>query len=596
MYTDTETLTAIHVLLRFLEVEGVDTIFGIPGGPITPLYEALYERGKIRHILAKHEQGAAYMADGYARVRGGLGVCCTTTGPGATNALTGIACAYADSIPVLLITAQVATKAFGKGAIQESTSYGVNLVDVFKPVTRLSTMLPTSEQMPHIMKRALRAALSGRCGPVHLSLPADLVTGMISYVPQPWQHYRPHSATVDREAVEEAARLLVEAERPCVLAGHGVNLSGAWQDLLDLANRLRIPVATTPKGKGVFPEDHPLSLGVFGFAGHPRADAYLLTGKVDVLLAIGTSLGEFQTHAWHPRLQPTEALIHVDLDPHEIGKNYPADVGIVGDARATLRELYGRVDAVFRGNVQHDPLEGLRTEVARHARAELLHSDASPLKPQRVIHEMQQLLPDDALLFVDTGNCITWAGHYYEVRKPATYFQGMGFAAMGHGFVASIGGKLAAPDKTVVALGGDGAFAMIATELHTAVDNDIPVIWIVLNNGGHGMVYHGDRILLNRRFDSSGFRAPLDIHGISRSLGANAFRVETADAFRAALKEALASQKPCVIDTLIDPEEVAHSLGDRVRTLKDFFSGTLGDGPRSLRAPWPRSTPSVRRP
>jgi acetolactate synthase-1/2/3 large subunit len=589
MVNDVEVIPAIHVLLRYLEGEGVDTIFGIPGGPISALYAAIYDRNKIRHILAKHEQGAAFMADGYARVRGGLGVCCTTTGPGATNALTAMACSYVDSIPVMLITAQVATKAFGKGALQESTPFGVDLVQIFKPVTRLSTMLPTSERMPDLMKRVLRAALSARPGPVHLNLPADLVSQPIPYIHYPWQHYRPHSETIDREAVEEAARLLVEAETPCILAGHGVTLSGGWEELMKLATRLRIPVATTLKAKGVFPENHPLSLGVFGFAGHARADAYLLSGRVDVLLAIGTSLGEFQTQAWHPRLQPTVGLIQVDLDPHEIGKNYPTDVGIVGDARATLQALHDQVDRAFQGVIQGDPLERLRTEIPRYVSGELMQSDSVPLKPQRVIAEMQQILPDETLLFVDNGNCIIWAGHYYEIRKPATYFYGAGFACMGHGFASSIGGKVAAPNRPVVAIGGDGAFAMVGMEIHTAVEHQIPVIWIVLNNGGHGMVYHGDRILLNRRLESSSFRTGLDVYGIAKSLGARAFQVDSAETFRAALQDALGSGEPCVIDTRIDPEEVAFSLRDRVATLRKFFSGSLDEGPRSFRTPWPRS-------
>ncbi len=222
-----EMMPAIHVLLRYLEGEGVDAIFGIPGGPISALYQALYERNKIRHILAKHEQGAAFMADGYARVRGGLGVCCATTGPGGTNALTGLACSYAASVPVMLLTGQVATKAFGKGALQESTEFGVNLVEIFKPTTKLSTMLMRPEQMPSLMRRLLRSALSGRPGPVHLSLPADVVKQEIPYAPIPKEHYRAHCAYVDREAIQEAARLLVEAESPALLVGHGAAISGA---------------------------------------------------------------------------------------------------------------------------------------------------------------------------------------------------------------------------------------------------------------------------------------------------------------------------------------------------------------------------------
>lgn len=590
-----EQMTAIHVLLRYLEAEGVDTIFGVPGGPISPLYEALYDRGKIRHVLAKHEEGAAYMADGYARVSGRLGVCCTTTGPGATNALTGVACSYADSVPVLILTAQVAIKAFGKGAIQESTSYGVDLVQIFKSVTRLSTMLPNSERTPEIVRRALRAALSGRRGPVHLNLPADVMKQEIPYVPIPPEHYRAYSGHADPEAVGEAARLLIEAERPCVLVGYGAVISNAEEDLLKLAELLGIPVATTPKAKGIFPENHPLSLGVLGFAGHALADAHLLYGRADVLLVVGSSLGEFATHAWDKRLQPTVALIQVDIDANEIGKNYSTDVGIIGDAKSTLHELVVEVGRRFKGHIEHDaPLRRLREEIPRYVDAQLMTSDDVPLKPQRVVKEMQDVLPEDTLIFVDTGNCISWMGHYFEVRRPGTYFQGMGFASMGHGFASSIGGKVAAPNRPVVAIGGDGAFAMNGMEIHTAVDNDIPVIWIVLNNGGHGMVYHGDRILMNRRLECSSFKVPINVAALARSLGARAFRVDSPAAFRQALQDALASGVACVIDTIIDPEVVPAALDARVRTLKEFFSGTLGDVPGSLRGPWMRGPASRR--
>lgn len=590
-----EQMTAIHVLLRFLEAEGVDTIFGVPGGPITPLYEALYDRGKIRHVLAKHEEGAAYMADGYARVTGRLAVCCTTTGPGATNALTGIACSYADSLPVLILTAQVALKAFGKGAIQESTGYGIDLVQIFKSVTRLSTMLPNSERTSEIVRRVLRTALSGRRGPVHLNLPADIMKQEITYVPIPPEHYRAYSGHADREAVGEAARLLIEAERPCVLVGYGVVLSNAEEELLKLATLLQIPVATTPKAKGIFPENHPLSLGVLGFAGHALADAYLLSGRADVLLVIGSSLGEFATHAWDKRLQPTVALIQIDIDALEMGKNYSTDVGIIGDAKATLHELVAEIATRFKGVMGDDnPLQQLREEVPRYVDAHLMTSEEVPMKPQRVVKEMQDVLPEDTLIFVDSGNCMSWMGHYFEVRRPGTYFQGMGFASMGHGFAASIGGKVAAPNRPVVAIGGDGAFAMNGMEIHTAVDHDIPVIWIVLNNGGHGMVYHGDRILMNRRLASSAFKVPIDIAGLARSLGARAFRVDSPAAFREALQEALASGVACVIDTVIDPEVVPAALYARVRTLREFFAGTLGDVPGSLRGPWVRGPASRR--
>jgi len=249
--------TVVETLLRYLDHEGVGHIFGIPGGPLMPLYEAMYDGGRIRPVLAKHEEGAAFMADGYARVRGGLGVCCTTTGPGATNALTGLACSAMDSIPVLLITAQVATWSFGKGAAQESSCFGIDIVDLYKSVAKRSVMLINNAASGDIIRGLLRSALSGRTGPAHLNLPADLAKRVAGPESAPQRLYRVAASSFDRQAVREAARLLWRARRPAILAGHGVSLSGAFEELRRLAERLAVPVATSPKAKGCFPEDHP---------------------------------------------------------------------------------------------------------------------------------------------------------------------------------------------------------------------------------------------------------------------------------------------------------------------------------------------------
>lgn len=282
------SVTTFQLLLSYLKVEGTEYIFGIPGGALTPLYEALSHQSEVRPILAKHEQGAAFMADGYARVSGHLGVCCATSGPGGTNALSGIACAYADSISVLMLTAQVATAAMGKGALQESTLFGVDLVEIFKPVTKLSAALTSASKSAELIRRALRTALSERRGPVHLSVPGDLARQPFPRDFQAPDQYRASTALVDRAAIADVARLLARAARPCILAGSGVGLSGGAEELRVVAELLGVPVATTPKAKGILPEDHPLSLGVFGYGGHPRAERYLCSGTVDVLLVIGS--------------------------------------------------------------------------------------------------------------------------------------------------------------------------------------------------------------------------------------------------------------------------------------------------------------------
>jgi len=564
-----ETITAIQLLLKYLEAEKVEYIFGIPGGPLMPLYEAMFDSGRVRHILAKHEEGAAFMADGYARVRGGLGVCCATTGPGATNALTGVACAYMDSVPILLLTAQVALNAFGKGAAQESSFYGVDVVELYKPVTKASLMLLSGEKMSETARFVLRTALSGRPGPVHLSLPADLVKKNVPLDLVPPSRYRASLENFDRGAVKEACRLLAAAKRPAILCGHGVYMSRAWPELKRLAERLGAPVATTPKGKGLFPEDHLLSLGVFGFAGSPQADAVMLSGDTDVLLTVGTSLGE---------LRPTQALIQIDVDPREIGKNYPAELGVVGDAKTVLNEMLFQLDRDQRwkeGDASAARAERVKAIKAAHprtVRSEGFDDLSTPLKPQRLMRELREAAPANAIYFVDIGNVMAWALHFFPVYEPGTFHINLGLASMGHAVAAAIGGKLAAPDRPVIALVGDAAFAMNGMEVHAAVEFNVPVIWIVMNNGGHGMVCHGERLQFKGKFQTGKFRVPLDIAALAEAMGALGLKVEKPGELAGALATALRSGRPTVIDVRTDPDEMP-PLAMRIETLDRFFEG-----------------------
>ncbi|MBK6880977.1 MAG: thiamine pyrophosphate-binding protein [Elusimicrobia bacterium] len=570
--------TAVQLLLAYLEQEGVDTVFGIPGGPLMPFYEAMFAGGKIRPVITKHEEGAAFMADGYARVSGRLGVCCATTGPGATNALTGIACAYRDSVPVLLLTAQIALSAFGKGAAQESSPLGIDIVDMYKDVTKASVMLMAPEKIAEVTRHLLRTSLSGRSGPIHLSLPADMMGRPVPDDLRKPQQYRPPSELFDRRSVKEAAKLLLQARRPVLLAGYGVHLSRAYDELRGLAERLKIPVATTQKGKGVFPEDHALSLGVFGFAGSPQADAVILSAETDLLLGVGTSFGELSTHAWDPRVGAGRRILHIDVDPNEIGKNYSVDAGLVGDARHVLREINFQLERDARWLEQTQDLgprlaalRALKAITPRFIDEASGQSTAVPLLPQRVVAEMRKALPADTILFVDIGNVMAWALHYYTVREPGGFFINMGFGSMGHGVAAAIGGKLAAPDRPVVALTGDAAFAMNGLEVHTAVENDVPVVWVVLNNGGHGMVHLGETQQFQGRFNTSLFRRKLNVAQIADAVGALSFVVEKPGDTERALAAALAAKRPAVIDARVDPAAVPPT-GMRLATLEKFFS------------------------
>jgi acetolactate synthase-1/2/3 large subunit len=537
----------------------------------------MFDRKKIRPILTRHEEGAAFMADGYARVSGRLGVCCTTTGPGATNALTGIACAHRDSVPLMILTAQIALSAFGKGAAQESSPMSIDIVDLYKSVTKASLMLMAPSKTGDVVRHLVRTALTGRPGPVHLSLPSDMMNRPVTADFRPPDQYRPPTETYDRRSVQEAAKVLLRARRPVILAGYGVQISRAYAELKALAERLRIPVATTQKAKGVFPEDHILSLGVFGFAGSPRADAVLLSPETDVLLAIGTGLGELATHAWDRRLTEGKKLLHVDVDPREVGRNYPVDVGLAGDARQVLTELNFQLSRDIRWLDMQEVL-GKRMAWARAVRAmypavlepESLSDKSVPLKPQRVIAEMRAAMPDNAILFSDIGNVMAWAMHYFPVREPGGFHINMGFSSMGHGVAAAIGGKLAAPNRPVVSLSGDAAFAMNGMEVHTAVENDIPVVWVVMNNGGHGMVRLGEMIQFGGRFNSSMFKKPLNIAKMAEALGALSFRATQPGDVERSVRAALSATRPAVVEVMVDPE-AKPPMGMRLQTLEKFF-------------------------
>jgi acetolactate synthase-1/2/3 large subunit len=386
---------------------------------------------------------------------------------------------------------------------------------------------------------------------------------------------------VDREGVERAARALAAAEVPCILAGHGADLSDASDALLRLARAIGAPVATSPKGKGVFPENDPLSLGVLGFGGHDLAERYIESAGVDALLVVGASMNEFVTNAWTLRLDPRTSILQVDIDPAAIGRNYRASVGVVGDARAALEEILQRVGAGRASSpslgLRGARLRELRQSVPRYLAGEEMDSDAAPLKPQRLVKELRDAMPDDAMLFVDLGTSIVWGGHYFEARRPNTYFLDLGLAAMGSAVAGVVGGALADRSRRAVALVGDAAFAMTGFEVHTAVEEGLPIVWVVLNNAGHGMVHQGDKLMKGRDLGVSLFRTPIDAAAFGRSLGARGVRVSAPDELRQALDESLRADRPTVIDAVVDAEEPVPTLIRRVKSLATYFAGRRDD-------------------
>jgi acetolactate synthase I/II/III large subunit len=564
----------IDVFLSYLKAEGVEVVFGIPGGLLHPFFEVLQADPALRLVVTRHEEGAAFMADGYARVTRRLSVCAGTSGPGATNLLTGVACAFADGVPMLVVTGQAASHALGKGAAQETSREDMDIVAMFRPVTKYSAMVVSPESMTQHLRRALRQALNGRPGPVHLNVPVDIWDKPLVEAWFDPSTYRPDTRTFARDAVDRAARALLHARRPTILAGAGVAVSGAEEHLSVLAELLSARVATTPRGKGIFPEDHPLSLGVMGFAGHADARRTMLGNDTDVLLTVGTSLNETATLNWRPELARERTLIQLDIDAERIGRNYPVDIALVGDAQTVLVELVYHAHRLIREGAapsstwEHEPalVRGHR----RFLDPEMRTSDAIPLTPQRWRVDMEEALPDDAVIFSDIGGHMLSNIHHLCIGARQKFVLNLGFGSMGHGTVAPIGAALALPGRPVVAIVGDACFTMNGMEVLTAVEHDVKVVWIVENNNMHGITWHGSKLVGSRQpLDCVRYRRPLDVAGIARAMGLAAYVVAAPGEMQGALREALAQPGASLIEVRVDGS-ICPPLGDRAKSIAGF--------------------------
>ncbi|MEW6708839.1 MAG: thiamine pyrophosphate-binding protein, partial [Candidatus Riflebacteria bacterium] len=510
------------------------------------------------------EAGGAYMADGYARVSGGLGVCCGTAGPGTTNLLTGVAVSFKDSIPLLVLTAQVPLNVFGKGATQESSAEdrSFSSAELLKPITKYSAMILTPEHLPFFARKAIRNALRHRMGPTHLNLPPDIMRKPSLSDNTMLEAFEDDACYFDRAKVKMAAQAILAAKDPVIFAGFGVILSNASQKLLELAELLCIPVASTPKGKGCFPENHPLALGVMGLAGSEAAEEKILGREnSDLMISIGMSFDEWSTNSWDRRVKGTKKLIHLDIDPQQIGKNYSANIALIGDARTVLSELLYEIrrqseQIGFTPARTIEPSPALYGKLLTESERQQVLSNSIPIKPQRLIHELRKSLPDETIFFIDAGNHTLWALHYLQINKPGTFVIAAGFGPMGYSIPAAVGGKLAAGERPVVALCGDGCFLMHGMEVATAVKYKIPVIWVVFNDGRLNMVYQAEELQKKGGLDSYDFPR-VDIAGLAVSLGAIGERVEDPDQISAVIKKCLKANQPSVIDVIIDPEEVS---------------------------------------
>ena len=539
------SMTGAKALMEAMGKEGVRQVFGLPGGANLPMYDE-FARCDIRHILARHEQSAAHMADGVGRVSRKPGVCFATSGPGATNILTGIATAQADSAPMVAVTGQVPVAMIGRDAFQES-----DIIGMANPVVKYAFQPREPSEIPAAVRKGFYIAETGRPGPVLIDVPKDVQQdeGDMEF-PDEFKipGYRPWSDP-DVAAVGKALEALEHAQKPIILAGGGVIISSAFAELQAVAETLMLPVVTTFKGKGSFPETHPLALGPIGMHGH--AEANRLMTEADCVLAIGTrfsdrSVGTFEE--FERRLK----IIHMDVDPAEIGKNQTAQVAVVGDVRASLRIMV-RMLAGRRAGAETPWLAHVRETKAYWKENLKLHP--GEMGAARVLRKLRELLPPEAVITTEVGQHQMWASLFYDVVQPGTFFSSTGLGTMGWGFPASIGAKVARPGAPVVDIAGDGSFSMTENSLATAVLEDIPVIVFILNNYSLGMVAQWQRTFYDRRMIGVDQGRCPDYVRLAQSYGAQGLRAQSMGELGSAIREALGSEVATVIDVPIDPEE-----------------------------------------
>jgi acetolactate synthase-1/2/3 large subunit len=532
-------ISGAKALIKSLEYENVDTIFGYPGGVVIPIYDELYQQDAIHHYLVRHEQAAAHAADGYARATGKVGVCMATSGPGATNLVTGIATAYMDSVPLVALTGQVPSDLIGNDAFQE-----VNITGITLPITKHNYLIRSAGEIPQTIKEAFHIASSGRPGPVLIDIPKDTVTTTMKFeypkkvnLPGYKPTYEGHPLQIKR-----AAKAISEAHRPIIYVGGGAKLSGATEEVCLLAETVMAPVAMTLMGMGVMPADHPLSLGMLGMHGTKYAN-YAIT-ESDLIIAIGVRFDDRVTGKI-ASFAPSAKIIHIDIDPAEISKNVRVDIPIVGDAKKVLQKLISLVKSTRR-NEWNDKVKEWKNEFP-------LEFEEGGLRPQYVVQQLSELCPD-AIICTDVGQHQMWAAQYFNHQHPRNFISSGGLGTMGYGFPASIGAKIGRPNETVFDIAGDGSFTMNCQELATAVAYDVQVKVAIFNNGYLGMVRQWQEFFYDKRYSETKL-TEINFVKLADAFGAHGIRVDRPSEIAPTVREAIKMPKPVIIDFRVTPEE-----------------------------------------
>jgi len=539
--------------MKALQEEGVDTIFGFPGGAVLDIYDALVKTD-LRHVLVRHEQGAVHAADGYARASGKVGVCLVTSGPGATNTVTGIASAYMDSVPLVVFTGQVPTALIGNDAFQE-----VDIVGITRPCTKHNYLVKDVEELGRTIKEAFFIARSGRPGPVLIDLPKDLVQAKTSNRPIKEVRLRSYHPTYEPNSKQlpKVVKLLKEAKRPLVFTGGGVILSKASEELRRFVAKIHAPVTSTLMGLGGFPASDPLWLGMIGMHGTYRAN--MSSGECDLLIAIGVRFDDRVTGRTDA-FAPNAKIVHIDIDPTSIRKNIPVTVPIVGDCRITLEKLNALLETEDLGNIKEKRRPWLDQIEEWKSTMPLDYEQSDVIKPQFVVEKLYELTRGEAIITTEVGQNQMWAAQYYHFDRPNCFITSGGLGCMGFGFPAAIGAQIACPDKLVIDIAGDGSIQMNIQEMATAVQYNLPVKVAILNNGYLGMVRQWQELFYDRCYAHTEMSCAPDFVKLAEAYGAVGLRATKPEEVEGIIKEALSVQRPVIMDFQVEKEECVYPM------------------------------------
>jgi len=540
--------------MRVLEEEGVEIIFGFPGGAVIDIYDELIKSDKIRHILVRHEQGAVHAADGYARAAGKPGVSLVTSGPGATNTVTGIASAYLDSIPMVIITGQVNTSLIGNDAFQE-----VDIVGITRPCTKHNYLVRDVKELAKTIKEAFYIANSGRPGPVLIDIPKDVAQASTDYKPIKSVKLKSYNPTYEpnMKQLDRVVKMIKNSKRPLIFAGGGVILSNASKDLTKFARKIQAPVTTSLMGLGAFPASDPLWLGMLGMHGTYRAN--MSTGDCDLLIGIGVRFddrvtGKISTFASRAK------IVHIDIDPTSISKNIPVHTPIVGDCKITLGKLNKLLEKEDLKGIKSIRKPWLGKIIDWKSTNPLGYEQGDIIKPQFVVEKIFEVTRGDAIITTEVGQNQMWAAQYFHFDKPNTFITSGGLGVMGFGLPAAIGAQVACPDKLVIDIAGDGSIQMNMQEMATAMQFGLPVKVAILNNGYLGMVRQWQELFYDRCYSCTKMEHTPDFVKMAEAFGAIGLRATKPDEVVPVLKKAFSSDKPVIMDFVVEKEEGVYPM------------------------------------